>query len=381
VIFECHNETIDASIVMAEIAAGHPIHLSQCRIRGVMDLYDVLVAASPGHDVSECRTITLTQDINFNTCTFEEDVSFSGPWENTQCLCVVFDGDVLFNMSVFLGQARFIGATFRKAAGFDGCTFQRVCAFREAVFCGRTLFRTVMFEGYVLFNDAVFREDARFINTCFSKGVNFTKTVFERKADFPGVYSRGKTVPQIEGVNFVRKRYGDDIYFWRFMKQVSQEAGLYREAGECFYQEQCGHYWQRFRGPEYRRLSAGGKALRWLWGIRLVPELVFGRLLFGYGERPIRVLTAAVIIIIACGLFYASPAARFSIASETQRHHLTLLEALFYSTTTFTTLGLGDFAPNSESPLTQAVTMFEAFTGAFLIALFVVCFWKRFSRG
>ena len=74
-----------------------------------MDMVAMIVEADPAHDNSECRTVTLKQDINFNACTFEEDVSFSGPWENTQSLSVTFEGDVLFNLSVFLGQARFIG--------------------------------------------------------------------------------------------------------------------------------------------------------------------------------------------------------------------------------------------------------------------------------
>ena len=380
-IFERKHDTLDASQVVDELLAGHPIHLEQCRIKGTMDLNAALAEAPAERDETVSHSITLTQDINFHNCTFEEDVAFSGPWENTESLRVIFKGDVRFNMSVFSGQARFIGATFEKAAGFDGCIFQRVCAFREAVFGGRTLIRTVMFDGYVLFNKAQFVEDARFINTCFSKGANFTETLFHRKADFQGVYSRGRIIPQIEGVCFNRKRFGDDVTFWRFMKQVSQEAGLYRDAGECFYKEQCAHFWQRFRGSDYRRLSAVGKTIRWAAGFRLIPELLLGRLLFGYGERPIRVLTAAGLLILVCGLFYSSPLARFSIANDPTRDQLTLLEGIFYSTTTFTTLGLGDFAPATASTLTKLVTMFEAFTGAFLIALFVVCFWKRFSRG
>ena len=380
-IFERQNETLQASEVLAQIIAGHPVHLIQCRIKGMMDMVAAITEADPTQDNSTPRAITLKQDLNFNTCIFEEDVSFSGPWENTQSLTVTFEGDVLFNVSVFWGQARFIGATFKKAAGFDGCTFHHVCAFREAVFYDRTLFRTVMFEGYVLFNEATFKEDARFVNTCFGKGVNFTDTVFQQRADFPGVYSRGKIVPQIDRVKFKRKRFGDDVFFWRFMKQVSQEAGLYRDAGECFYREECAHFWQRFRGPDYQRISPIVKGLRWLAGIRLLPELVLGRLLFGYGERPLRVLGAAIFMIIACGLFYGSSLAHFTIMSDPGRHRLTIAEGFFYSTTTFTTLGLGDFAPGTDSSLTQCVTMMEAFSGAFLIALFVVCFWKRFSRG
>lgn len=380
-VFERRHETLDAAQIMAQIVAGRPVHLQHCRIKGTLDLYTALTRADAAQDNSASRKVVLTQDLNFNSCIFEEDVSFSGPWENTEGLCVTFEGDVLFNMSLFCGQSRFIAASFKKAAGFDGCSFRGVAAFRQAVFCGRTLFRTVMFEGYVLFNEAVFNEDARFINTCFSKGVNFTAAAFARKADFQGVYAHGKSVPQIDRLCFKRKSYGDDVYFWRFMKQVSQEAGQYRDSGECFYKEQCAQFWLRLRGPEYRRLSTGAKMLRWIAAVRLFPDLVFGRLLFGYGERPLRVLAAAGVLIVVCGLFYGSPWARFSIQTDLGRHQLTGLEGLFYSTTTFTTLGLGDFAPATDSVLTQVVTMTEAFIGAFLIASFVVCFWKKFSRG
>ncbi len=327
------------------------------------------------------QTIRLTQDMSFLNCTFEDDMSFSGPWEDTESLRVTFEGDVQFNLSVFLGQARFIGATFQKTAGFDGCTFHHVCAFRDAVFSGRTLFRTVAFEGYVLFNAARFNEEARFMNTCFAKGVNFTGAQFHRRSEFAGVYARGRTVPLIERVRFVHPCSGDDETFWRFMKQVCQEAGLYRQAGECFYNEQCAHFWMRLWGADACRLSAGRKLLRLLWAVRLLPEFVLGRLLFGYGERPMRVLTAAAMIILVCGLFYASPAAHLVSGEQSFEGNVGLLSGLFYSTTTFTTLGLGDLAPHPSSMLTRWVTMLEAFSGAFLIALFVVCFWKRYSRG
>jgi len=75
--------------------------------------------------------------------------------------------------------------------------------------------------------------------------------------------------------------------------------------------------------------------------------------------------------------------AHFSISENgVARQQLTLFEGLYYSTTTFTTLGLGDISPGyTENTLTRCITMLEAFSGAFLTALFVVCFWKRFSRG
>ncbi|MHC5180057.1 MAG: potassium channel family protein [Planctomycetota bacterium] len=59
---------------------------------------------------------------------------------------------------------------------------------------------------------------------------------------------------------------------------------------------------------------------------------------------------------------------------------LSFIEGLYYSTVTFTTLGFGDFYPAADM-LTRVVTMFEALSGACLMALFVVTLSKRFSRG
>lgn len=100
---------------MAQIVAGRPVHLQHCRIKGTLDLYTALTRADAAQDNSASRKVVLTQDLNFNSCIFEEDVSFSGPWENTEGLCVTFEGDVLFNMSLFCGQSRFIAASFNNA--------------------------------------------------------------------------------------------------------------------------------------------------------------------------------------------------------------------------------------------------------------------------
>ena len=183
-----------------------------------------------------------------------------------------------------------------------------------------------------------------------------------------------------EGVHFTRKRYGDDESFWRFIKQACQEAGYYQQAGECFYLEQCGHFWRKFRGAGYEKLSSGKRLMRCLAGVRLLPEFVFGRLLFGYGERPIRVLIAAAVVILLCGLFYSSPLAKLTSEIETDHLVSRMFDGMYYSTITFTTLGLGDIYPQDDL-LTRMVTMGEALCGLFLMSLFVVCLSKRFSRG
>ncbi len=294
---------------------------------------------------------------------------------------MVFKRDAAFNSSVFGGQVRFSGAVFHGLAGFDGCRFEAIAAFRKVRFQGRAMFRTVEFKGYGLFDSSSFRREGRFTNTCFSRGGNFTNVQFEGRTDFSGVYSLSKSVPIYESVRFSRRWYGDDETFWRFIKQASQEAGHYQLAGESFYNERCANLCWRFRGANYDELSRIKKIGRILWGIRLVPELVFGRLLFGYGERPIRVLVASVMVILICAFFYSLPGAEVMYRGDPSLSEQSFMDGLYFSTITFTTLGFGDMYPAREHLPTRVVAMVESISGACLMALFVVCLAKRYSRG
>jgi hypothetical protein len=57
------------------------------------------------------------------------------------------------------------------------------------------------------------------------------------------------------------------------------------------------------------------------------------------------------------------------------------IDGLYFSVTTFTTLGFGDMYPDQHHLLTRCVAMGEALCGASLMALFVVTLSKRYSRG
>jgi len=385
--FQRENSSVAASDVLEAIAAGEDIHLVRCQISGTLDL-NVLASENSPCSIDNLQLskkngvneIVLRQSFFFNSCTFENDVFFAGSWEQPESLKVVFEKDVLFNSSVFGGQTRFSNAEFKGLAGFDGCTFCRVCSFRKTVFGGRAMFRTVAFEGYGLFNEAVFAGDTRFANSSFSKGVNYTQVRFQNSCDFSAVSSQSKAVPVYKDILFTRKYYGDDESFWRFIKQTCQEAGYYQQAGDCFYLERCAYFWQKFRGLNYEKLSFGQKLLRWIMAVRLLPELTFGRFLFGYGERPVRVLFAGAVIILLCGLFYSSDFAHLAQGVDT-KCNLSLFDGLYFSTITFTTLGLGDIYPAGDDWLTRMMTMLESLCGICLITLFVVCLSKRFSRG
>jgi len=387
-VYSKENQRVSASEVLQSIASGMEIKLSGCTISGLLDINRLFVK-DENFDVNEVVTrsedsktvVTIGQLVSFHGCTFEGDVCFSSPWEKPGELEVFFKRDVVFNSSVFCGQTRFSGSVFRGLAGFDGCRFERVAAFRDVFFHSRSMFRTVYFDGYVLLGGAIFRKEVRFTNSCFGKGGNFKGMVFEDAADFSGVYSQSKSVPIYESVKFCRRSFGDGESFWRFIKQACQEAGHYHHAGEAFYNERCTHFWRQLRGTGYSSLSFLGKTLRLVKGIRLLPEFIFGRLLFGFGERPARILVASALIILLCGWFYSTDHAGVIQRGAGPDVEISLPDGLYLSTTTFTTLGPGDIYPDRENGLTRAVFIFEAISGAFLMALFVVALSKRFSRG
>jgi hypothetical protein len=387
-VFKCEDIEVDAVDVLHAICQGRDVRLTKCTVWGELDV-NRFVRANDEFDVS-CMdisvgalssTVIISTILSFNGCVFKGNVGFASPWDSSSNLEVVFKQDAMFNSSVFEGQARFSGAIFKGNAGFDGCVFKRIAVFREAVFHRRAMYRTAGFEGYGLFNGAEFKDEARFTNTCFNRGSNYTSVKFASVVDFSGVYSKSKSVPVYDDIEFGLKRYGADETFWRFIKQSAQEAGHYRLSGEAFYNERCALFCQQFFGHNFTELSGLGKIKRLLYGLRLVPEYLFGQLLFGYGERPMRILVASIMIIVLCGMFYWSPLAVLSDRVDITINELEFLDGLYFSTTTFTTLGFGDMCPASAHRMTKLVVMFEATSGASLMALFVVCLSKRFSRG
>jgi hypothetical protein len=382
--FERENQNVSAGDLLGALASGEDIQVSGCTVTGVLDVNRLFDAAEKFETENlsvcpeeDCKVVTLSQSVVFDKCVFEGNVVFGGPWSEPDSVTVHFTKDVIFNSSTFKGQCRFRNACFGGAAGFDGCVIGGVLTFKNAVFKQDAKFRTVECSGYSLFGSAVFEGSARFANTHFGKGANFSEARFLGETDFGGVYSSSRAVPVYDSIYFGRRFYGEDESFWRFVKQSATEAGYYRLAGECFYNERCAGLWHKWLSGGFPSLSVVNKVKRVFSGVRLLPEFVFGRLLFGYGERPVRVLGASVIIILFFAVLFSAKGALDYRAGPTDAG---FIEGLYFSTITFTTLGYGDLYPSAVGFWRQ-LAMIEALTGGCLMALFVVCLAKRFSRG
>lgn len=381
------KQRINAADILTEIAAGNEVHLTACTISGHLDINRFFSDSDDRIDPGELayqqfgdkKVVTLTETLFFNACIFEDNVVFAPTWSQPDAVSVIFKSDIHFNSSFFRGQTRFSAAVIEKSAAFDGCSFHGVVCFRKTHFKGPAKFRTGDFRGYGLFNNATFQSQALFSNAYFAKGVNLTNVRFESQTDFSGVYAGSKTVPAYDNIYFAKHRQGDDEAFWRFIKQCAQEAGHYTLAGQAFYKERCGHLWFKFRGADYDKLSLPGKILRLIAAIRLLPEYIFGRILFGYGERPVRVLVASAMIIIGCAIAYWVQPTGVLLYKGRVLEDKNFMDCLYFSVTTFATLGPGDMFPIRDH-FTRYIVMAEALSGGLLMALFVVSLAKRFSR-
>lgn len=152
----------------------------------------------------------------------------------------------------------------------------------------------------------------------------------------------------------------------RHIRKASERQGLFELAGRFFHKEMI---MRRYQMP---MLSFQ----------RCISKLV--DIFCGYGEKPSRVVLFSMGFIAVCGLVYAilgikdgGVMLQLSTQQSIWENSRALMNTLYYSVVTFTTLGYGDLVPIGWSRLVAAL---EAFVGSFTLALFVVVFVKKMTR-
>jgi len=105
----------------------------------------------------------------------------------------------------------------------------------------------------------------------------------------------------------------------------------------------------------------------------------------GYGEEPQRVIGFSLLLIGLCAAFFYSVGVKGPdgrIGFDTGHSVLTnvehFMDCIYYSIVTFTTLGYGEITPTGG--IAKVVAAMEAFSGAFMMALFVAVFGKKMTR-
>lgn len=119
------------------------------------------------------------------------------------------------------------------------------------------------------------------------------------------------------------------------------------------------------------REGKGNERKLWPWFRSWASNLVVR-----YGESPYRILITGTAIVVSCGIAYN----RLDLITQTGNSSppVSLFDAMYFSTLTFTTLGLGDFRPQGQ--LGQILAIAETSTGVILLALLVFVFGRRATR-
>ena len=99
-------------------------------------------------------------------------------------------------------------------------------------------------------------------------------------------------------------------------------------------------------------------------------------LLSGYSTKPFRVILMSVILAIGFSLLYLC----FGTPSHQDISFAAILESLYFSFTTFATLGYGDLSYPATRPYMRILSTSEAWLGAVSIALFVVVLARKAFR-
>ena len=372
--------------------------------------------------------VKFSKEVNFNNasfqsmcifkeCIFEDEVYFG----STQF------GKIAIFSATFKCKADFTGAMFDGVADFGGtfapAVFEAEAIFSDAVFKGDTLLKSVTFEGEVDFQKSRFEYWTQFVETIFVGQANFSKSRFARSSgarDLRRNLVRFQNTKFEEGASFrsavfdckaaFRKvsfhadvdlrgaRFGDQVDFdacvvesrlllndkyeqvfsncedaivpYRLAKQAASACGDSRWTGSYHFQEQCATNAKRRRDSTLRVWEGRFWHLTtnaiWNYG-----ELLLGRGIFGYGEKPLRPLLVGLGVVLVCGFGF------WIFKGIEPNPPCSIWSSLYFSVVTFTTLGYGDLQP---TPGMRWLSALEASLGAALMALFVVALARRFTR-
>jgi len=415
-----------------------PILLNHCRFLGDTNFSEVTITGPmflrgsqfyDDVDFSEAKLrggLSLRSSIFEGSAKFDEtifqDADFAGVFSSS----VVFTNDASFLGTVFKGKCDFSGAVFESDTGFVGCVFRDLSRFNQAKFIGSVDFSETVFDSdQVSFSEAnfgdkpqfdgvdltdanlsdvtldcggSFREtnftDAKLTNSTLS-GSNFERSKFSR-ANLFGT--------QLDGCAFYGGIFGDSqineetefgsrcVYDTEYdtepaadfdserTNRLTKAAGQYRIIEQLArtnaFPDMVSKNFIRRQNIHREQHRERGRWGRWF-------RATASKYVLEYGENPWRLIATGLIIVVGFGLLYPlvggiKPIGGSPItASRVIEDPLLLAQSIYYSTLTFTTLGMGDFQPTG---LGRILTTLETSLGAIIVALLVFVFGRRAAR-
>ena len=351
--------------------------------------------------------VTFSEMATFRMAEFSGDGDFSGAKfsEMADFGEAMFSGKATFVMAEFSGNADFSRATFSGSTYFPGATFSGDADFSQSEFSGRrtyfpraTFLGRAMFLGRAILIDAYAKDKASPIlkdkvipifsevkNEVDFRGVNvsptqelifrdadFSKCLFGqtdlRKAEFTGVSwpKPGKRFQVYDEICPLRpsetRRWDHIERLYRELKRNHEDRRDYERAGDFHY----GEKQMRRKSPETPFLLKCLLTLYWT--------------VSGYGERYIRPLVCAFVLLVAstCGYLILGIAPNKAVTPLALTNPKDWLHVGLYSLQVMTLL-----RPMDLVPLTVAATgvkVFQSLLGPIIIGLFALAIRQRLKR-
>ena len=186
----------------------------------------------------------------------------------------------------------------------------------------------------------------------------------------------------------IEECWEDAWFIYRSLTSLHESAGLEDVAGEFRYRrERAQTHLLKSRALDGLTRSNGEGKRTWLDGLRsesrqLIGKWIYRRFLdclFGYGERPYRVILALLFqMILFTSIYFESSGIDLSLAGIGE-FLSRVLNAFYFSAVSTTALGYGAWI-GQEAGLKVYFGALQSFLGVFLNALFLVTFTRRWIR-
>ncbi len=161
--------------------------------------------------------------------------------------------------------------------------------------------------------------------------------------------------------------YDSASQIYRNLKNYFRNEGIYERSGHYYYREKV------VEKKTYRHKNMG----KYLGSLLLES-------LCGYGEKPGRIIFSSLawiffnsFVYFVLGIEKGVVEIGLSLQTGVFQNAMNFLNCLYFSFVTFTTLGYGDLHPVG---ITKTFAAIEAFTGAFMLALFVLTMGRKMMR-